>query len=297
MKARYRSRPTATARRRSPAQMEHLLASVQAIVTETEITLPDNPQITVRHLFYRLVARGVIEKTEGEYKSLVGHLSRWRRAELVPWSAFADSTRWHIRHETFDGVQDALTRTRETYRRDMWSTQPHYAELWLEKDAIAAIVSDVAVEFGVPVFVCRGFASLSSLYGAAQTFKDATASGKRVAIFHLGDFDPSGHAAADAIERTLTEDFGCAIAFKRLAVTRQQIRRLKLPTRPTKETDSRARDWTGGACVELDAMPPEKLREIVEMAITNLIDPYAWSQLVRVEDEEKAALEKICAMI
>src|SRR5439155_1835909 len=209
----YRSRPT----RRTPAQMAELLDAIQTILDAEE------HQITVRHLFYRLESIGVIPKTEPAYKSLVHHLSNWRRSEEIPWDAFADSTRWHIRKPTFDGVEDALQRTRETYRRDMWSTQPHYVELWLEKDAIASIVADVANEFGVPVFVCRGFASLSSLYGAAQTFREMAGNGKRVTIFHLGDYDPSGHAAADAIERTLIDDFECDRYFDRLAILPGQI--------------------------------------------------------------------------
>src|SRR5206468_2765880 len=107
---------------------------------------------------------------------------------------------------------------------------------------------------------------LSSLHGAAETFRDAESNGRRVTIFHLGDYDPSGHAAADAIERTLIGDFGCELDFERLAILPDQIDRLKLPTRPTKETDSRARNWTGEECVELDSMPPAEMRRIVEGA-------------------------------
>jgi hypothetical protein len=207
-------------RRRSQAEIAELLSAAQSIVDGEEYA------ITVRHLFYRLVGLSVIPKTENAYKALVKHLAHWRRSGEVPWDAFADSTRWYIRKQTFDGTADALQRCKETYRRDMWSNQSHYCELWLEKDAIASIVADVAEEFDVPILVCRGFASLSSLYTAAQVFKKAEANGKRVTIFHLGDYDPSGHAAADAIEWTLTQDLDCEIDFERLAVLPGQIDRL-----------------------------------------------------------------------
>jgi hypothetical protein len=272
--------------RRTLAEMDELLAAIHSILDGEE-----HP-ITVRHLFYRLVGLGVIPKTEGAYHLLVRHLSRWRRSGEIPWDGFADSTRWHIQAPTFDGVADALQRTRETYRRDLWSTQPYYVELWIEKDAIASIVADVANDFGVPVFVCRGFASLSSLYSAAQTFRDAEANGKRVTIFHLGDYDPSGHAAGDAIERTLIEDFDCELNFERLAILPGQITRLNLPTRPTKQTDTRARNW-GDESVELDAMSPSDMRELVEDAITDLIDPGAWNQLKKIEKAERESLAKI----
>ena len=57
--------------------------------------------ITIRHLFYRLVGLNVIAKTELAYKGLCGHLSRWRKSREVPWNAFSDSTRWHIKPPMF----------------------------------------------------------------------------------------------------------------------------------------------------------------------------------------------------
>src|SRR5262249_38086578 len=186
-----------------------------------------------------------------------------------------------------------LERCKETYRRDMWSTQPHYVELWLEKDAIASIVGNVADQFGVPIFVCRGFASLSSLHDAAQTFRRAEIKGKQVTIFHLGDYDPSGYAAANAIENTLTNEFGCFINFDRLAILPEQIERLNLPTRPTKQTDSRARNWDSDECVELDAMPPGEMCSLIENAITDLIDEREWEMMQKVEAAERESIQKL----
>src|SRR5437773_11957331 len=101
----YRSR---LIKRRSTAEMEELLSAILSILDGEEFA------ITVRHLFYRLVGLGVIPKTESAYKSLVHHLSNWRRNGEIPWDGFADSTRWHIRKPAFDGVEDALQRTRAT---------------------------------------------------------------------------------------------------------------------------------------------------------------------------------------
>jgi hypothetical protein len=257
--------------------MAELLDTVNTIAEGEESA------ITIRHLFYRLVGLGVIEKSERAYKSLCGHLSRWRKSGEVPWDAFSDSTRWHIRPPMFDGIADALKRTRESYRRDLWATQPYYTEVWVEKDAIAGIIADVTREFGVPLFVCRGFASLSSLYNASLTFKEVQQNGKAVMIYHLGDYDPSGHAAADAIEKTFEDDFDVAVNFERIAITREQIDELNLPTRPTKQSDSRARNWRGSECVELDSMPPAELRHLVEDAITSMIDQHQWKQIKKIE--------------
>jgi hypothetical protein len=148
---------------------------------------------------------------------------------------------------------------------------------------------------GQSLFVCRGFASLSSMYSASLTFKQAQQRGKEVAIFHLGDYDPSGHAAANAIERAFRERFDCSINFQRIAILPQQIEDFNLPTRPTKQSDSRARNWRGSECVELDSMPPSELRSLVENAVTSLIDWYEWEQLKQVEREEQETLERTLA--
>src|SRR5262245_12513111 len=210
----YKTSPT---KRRGRAQMAGLLSAIHDILDA------EKSAITIRHLFYRLVGLNVIPKSEVAYKGLCGHLSRWRKAGEVPWNAFSDSTRWHIKPTMFDSIADALRRTRDTYRRNLWTTQPSYVEIWVEKDAIAGVIDEVTESFGVPLFVCRGFASLSSMYSASQIFKEAQLYGKDITIFHLGDYDPSGHAAADAIERTFRETFDCSVNFERIAILADQI--------------------------------------------------------------------------
>lgn len=287
MSAAYETSPVKRARR-TDGQMGTMLAAIQGILNDAD------GAITIRHLFYRLVGLRVIEKTEAAYKGLCGHLSKWRRSEEIPWGAFADSTRWHIRHETFNGVQDALKNTVETYRRNFWSTQPFYLEVWVEKDAIAGIVAETANSFGVPVFVARGFASLSSLYSAANTFREVIAAGKTVIIYHLGDYDPSGVAAGESMKRAFRDDFRVDLHFIRAAVTEAQIELLNLPTRPVKTTDSRAKKWTGGECVELDTMPSAAIRSLVQTGITKYIaEEDQWQKLQKTEAMERATLEKI----
>jgi hypothetical protein len=58
--------------------MVAVLGAIQKILAGEE------DQITVRHLFYRLVGLNVIQKTEAAYKGLCGHLSKWRRSEEIP---------------------------------------------------------------------------------------------------------------------------------------------------------------------------------------------------------------------
>src|SRR5437879_2581166 len=81
---------------RNHSEMQRILQAIKTILQG------EDGQITIRHLFYRLSSGlHLIPKTEPAYKGLCGHLSKWRRAGDVKWSAFADNTRWHIRRPTF----------------------------------------------------------------------------------------------------------------------------------------------------------------------------------------------------
>ena len=272
---------------RTHGQMKKMLDAILAILAA------EKDPITIRHLFYLLVSQGIIEKTEAAYKALCSHLSKWRRSGAVPWNSFTDSTRWHIQGTTFYNMQDALNTTVETYRRNLWADQDHYLEVWVEKDAIAGIVAPKANAFGVPVFVCRGFASLSSLFSAANTFRRMAEAGKKVIIYHFGDYDPSGVAAGQSVLKAMRDDFRVELQFIRAAVTEEQIEEMNLPTRPTKTTGTHARHWTGGRSVELDAMPAAELRRLVESCITRHIDVDAWNTLRRTEEMERETLRQM----
>jgi hypothetical protein len=81
-------------------------------------------------------------------------------------------------------------------------------------------------------------------------------------------------------------------SFERLAVTYDQIGELSLPTRPTKQTDTRARSFEGGS-VEVDAIPPTVLRQIVEGAIRQHIDADALRVTEEAERSEREVLTRM----
>jgi len=274
--------------RRTRDEMQNCLDWALYIIAE------EDRQMTIRHLFYRLVGHDIIPKTEAAYKILCAHLSKWRRSGAIEWSAFADGTRWHIKTDTFDSMAAALQNTAETYRRNTWSTQKTYVEIWTEKDACASVIAQAADPFGVPVFVARGFASLSSLYDAANTFREAIQAGKEPIIYHFGDYDPSGVAAGDSIMRAFRDDFKVKVEFVRAAVTKEQIEKFKLPTRPTK-VSNHSKGWKGNS-VELDAMPSDEIMTLVESCITRHIDQREWAFLKTTEALEQKTLKMLPRM-
>ena len=245
--------------------------------------------MTVRQVFYQATVRGIVEKEESGYTKVQTDLVKMRRDGSLRYDWLTDNTRWQRKPRTFDSVEEALKETAKFYRKNLWADADCYVEVWLEKDALAGVVYPVTEMYDVPLMVARGYASLSFLYSAAEYINDLNVP---TYIYHFGDFDPSGVNASEKIEETLRELAPDAeINFERLAVTPQQIRQWRLPTRPTKKTDTRSKGF-GNISVELDAIEPNRLREIVQNAIEQHLPPERFEVLKAVEESERMIISK-----
>ena len=246
--------------------------------------------MTVRQVYYQATVRGIVDKTEAGYTKVQTDLVLMRRAGALPYDWLADNTRWQRKPITFNSIQDALDDTARFYRKALWSEVDAYVEIWLEKDALAGVILPITTMYDVPLMVARGYASLSFLHSAAEYINTLNSP---VYIYHLGDFDPSGVNAGEKIEETLHELAPKAdITFKRIAVTPQQIRSLKLPTRPTKTTDTRSKGF-GSISVELDAIPPDDLRCLVQVVIEQHLPKRQFDVLKAAEDSERGIIAKM----
>lgn len=242
--------------------------------------------MTVRQVFYQATVQGVVEKTEAGYGKVQTDLVVLRRSGALPYGWLADSTRWQRKPTTFNGIADALRDTAAFYRKSLWADANAQVEVWLEKDALSGVVYPITDAFDVPLMVARGYASLSFLHSAAEAIE---ADGRPAYIYHLGDYDPSGVDAGRKIEETLRELAPTAeIHFERLALTPEQIHHWRLPTRPTKETDSRSKGF-GAVSVELDAIAPDMLRTLVQSAIERHL-PYAQYEVLKAAEESERTL-------
>jgi hypothetical protein len=250
----------------------------------------DHPQ-TVRQVFYALTVRGVIAKAEIEYKqTVVRLLVEMREAGDIPFEWLADNTRWMRKPSSFTGIEACLNSTSNFYRRDLWAAMPVYVEVWCEKDALAGVLMEETEVYDVPLMTARGYSSLTFVHSAAMTIR---AKGKPAYIFHFGDLDPSGVDAARDIEAKLRRYAPDAeVHFERPAVTRAQVDEWNLPTRPTKQTDTRAKNFTGTS-VELDAIPARKLRELVRECIERHVDQRQLEVLKVAEASEREFLKMV----
>lgn len=249
--------------------------------------------MTVRQLFYQLASvLQVVGKTEAEYKGTVCRLTgEMRLAGELPWPWLVDNTRWIRKPSSYGSMADCLERSAGAYRRSLWSHVPAYVEAWLEKDALSGVFYDVTAEYDVPLMVTRGYPSLSYVKAAADQI---IATGKPTWIYYFGDYDPSGADISRDCEAKVRRFAPEAeIHFERVAVQDWQIDAWNLPTRPTKTKDSRSAGFGDTRSVEIDAIPPGRLRSMIRDVIAKHISSWEIEQLNKIQERERETLLSI----
>lgn len=285
MKGAYQACPTKRVRR-SKADIEGIKGAVY------EIVAADHP-MTVRQVFYQLVNRGTIEKTEEAYQgTVVRLLTAMRIAGDLPFAWIVDHTRRRRVTETWDSVDEAVQDTARFYRKSALKTSPAYIEIWVEKDALSGIMWDVTSEYDVPLLSSKGMPSLTFLHSTSEQIEWEWQARERPSyIYQFGDHDPTGALIPRTIETRLREFCPTApLTVERVSLTPEQITQHRLPTRPTKrEGNSHAHRFEGES-VELDALPPRLLKEMVREAIERHISRASLDALRTAEASERDLL-------
>jgi hypothetical protein len=243
--------------------------------------------VTLRQLFYRLVSIAVLPNTTNAYKSLSRYTARARREGSFP--ALMDRTREIHRYQSFSGPDDARAWLARIYRRDRTEGQPFSLYLGVEKSGIVEQLQEWFGDLGIPVLALAGYGSQSYVDIVAA---DVLASERPAVLLYAGDHDPSG----EDIDRDFVARTGCWDDVRRVALSAEQVDVYGLPPQPGKPADSRAAQFVArhGALVqvELDALPPETLRQLYSDAIADYWDDAAHSAAVDQEREDLAKLGK-----
>jgi len=246
--------------------------------------------MTIRQLFYRLVSAGLIPNDRKHYQLVSRIMTKARDDGRIPFEYITDRSRPEYKPNVFVDAAGYARAVQRSYRKDYWASQPNHVEIWVEKDAIIGSIEDVTDELGVTVRVGRGFLSTTRAHEIAQRFSNVD---KPITVFYLGDHDPSGQAIEsdlyDRIRKYGSGDFD----LERLAIFKSDITDYSLPPLRIKQSDSNAASFArkyGNECVELDALPPDVLRQRIKDAVEDLIDFDIWN---RAKATEKAEFDSI----
>ena len=252
-------------------------------------------ELTLRQVYYQLVARGYIPNNERSYKNLGNLINDGRLAGLIDWYAIIDRTRNLRNNSHWSTPESVISSAKYSYMLDRWKNQPNYVEVWVEKDALIGIVSQICRKLDVPHFSCRGYTSQSEMWSAAQRFIGQDDRESRT-IIHLGDHDPSGIDMTRDIQERL-ELFGADVNVKRVALTMEQIEQFNPPPNPTKLSDARSSGYIrqyGHECWELDALEPQVITNLINNEVTALCDIDLFEQIEDKEEIDKENIQKIC---
>jgi hypothetical protein len=232
------------------------------------------------------------------YKSLVDVLTRARLAGLIPMEAIADETRPVATWRTWPDVRGFLRSECDGifqgYWRDLMQSQPNQIELLVEKNTVAGVVKEVAMQYCIPMTSGRGFCSLPPRHEMAKRFK---ASGKeKLIVLIASDFDPDGEEIAHSFARSMRDDFGVNNVYPiKVALTAEQVRRFNLPPNMVaKEESSNYKKFVtrfGQNAFELEAIPPATLQTLVREAIDAVIDVPLFNAELALEKQDAAKLE------
>jgi hypothetical protein len=266
-------------------------SDIREIRKAIEDLLSSDHPMTCRQVFYRLVSQRSIGKTESEYQSTVVRLlSQMRRARELPFSWIADNSRWQRKPSSYDYLDDALEHIANSYRRNLWGDLDSYVEVWCEKDALSGVLYDITSKWDVPLMVTKGYPSLTFLHGAAKAIESK---GKPAFLYYLGDHDPSGVDISRFVEQGIREiALKVDLMFDRVAVNPDQIESMGLLTRPTKKSDSRSKSFEGES-VEVDAIVPSVLRQMVDSCISQHVDARTLASHQSAEQSERDTLAKL----
>lgn len=168
--------------------------------------------LSVRQVFYRLVAVHGYEKSEGAYSKLTGTISRARRAGYLEWASIRDGGQGRTLAANYfvdgDHFERSIRSAAKGLRLDRQRGQEAVIELWCEAGGMVPILRGIAEPYSARVNTGGGYDSVTAKHRLAERVRERAAGGLRTVILHVGDFDGSGEDMCNV----LREDAGAMVA-------------------------------------------------------------------------------------
>jgi hypothetical protein len=274
-------------------------------------------RLTLRQLYYQLVTRNLIANDDREYKRIGDIVSKGRLGGMLDWDIIEDRIRRPETPPEYDSLSELMDVALRSYRLPRLRGQNKYVELWVEKDALAGVLSPIARKYHITLMVNRGYSSTSAMREAGLRVRQAceTIYCDRAYVLYLGDLDPSGEDMVRDIDARLSQFLNkgnevtgfedgqvdieennlepIALQVQKIALTPEQVETYKPPPNPAKLSDSRSKEYVkrhGYSSWEVDALPPTTLRTIIETAIEGLLDMEQYEAMKQQEERDKIQL-------
>ena len=276
----------------------HLVDQAAAVLEDFQSQGYD---MTLRQLYYQLVAANVIPNTQRQYQRLSKVMTHARWAGMVPLDCLYDPGREPITPTSWESPQHIMDAVAKQYSTNRWRNGHAYVELWAEKDAVASVLRPVAREWQLTYQSARGFMGLGAMARARARIQHQVQEGKQVVILYCGDHDPSGQEIPRVVQDQLDRlcDFG-DITVRVIALTGSQVDEHDPPPQPAKPTDARywryVEEHNMTDVWELDALPPDVLANIAQTAVEEWL-PDDYRDIVESDTTTRGRLVELGAQL
>lgn len=254
--------------------------------------------LSVRQIYYQLVAADYFANTLANYNKIGNVISDGRMAGLISWDKIVDRNRTLYGTSTWDDPAAALRAMRRKYALDKWHDQEWRPTVLVEKAALEGVVGSMCNNLQVDYMAVRGYNSMSEAWSLGQRFARYYMKGQRPIVFYLGDHDPSGLDMTEDHRNRLSLFCGTPVIVQRLALNFDQIEKYNPPHNVAKDTDSRYEEYRkrfGDESWELDALNPLIIQELIRDAILLIRDEAKWDANLAREVDDLRAIDDMIA--
>lgn len=232
------------------------------------------------------------------YQALSRLLTSMRLEGIVPFGWIHDETRPYSLNRYWGDVgeyirEGILKKFSKGYWRNLTQSQPNFIQVVVEKMAVQGIASPVCQKYCVPMLTSRGHSSIDARHRIAKEFKES-GRGKLILLI-LSDFDPAGETIAESTVKSMRGDFHVKnIVASKVGLTYEQVVKFKLP--PSMDAKRSSPTYAnfvgkyGEGAWELEALPPDTLRQLLEQAVRSALNIDLFNAEVEKEKQEAAEL-------
>jgi hypothetical protein len=251
------------------------------------VTGYDTP-VTLRQLFYRLVADGWIDNSKSAYNYLSLKTANGRRRGTFP--ELADGSARRIHGGTgWNNPGDCINAAIDGYRRVHAEYQDYNIWIGCEKATMVEQLVHWFGDDGIKVVAFGGYSSHTYLKAIVDAVKR---DGRPAVLLYAGDFDPEG---IDILEDFEYRTHGAFHQVQRIALNDEQIGEYDLPESYGKPGSTRAPEFVRRygrlVQVELEALDPDDVHDLFDRALEPWWNETAFDRSMKQERQDMKALQ------
>lgn len=270
-----------TERKIRPGSTDWMRAMREGIPLVMQRYAESGPLI-VRAVYYLLLSAVLItlkatnRQNQASYKKLSMFLRDARLEGHIPWHVIEDRTRQPripggLCPDTWELPEP------EDFMRYAMDEQPNYLELWIEKEGSMSKLDSLSDKWGIMLVPTGGNQSVTRKHELVLRLREeAEGRNRRCIVLVVSDLDADGEKFPQDIKAWLKLE-GVHGEVKKVALTWEQVEEhhLIILKKTYTKTKAHYRNFVkkyGNIQVELDALHPKTLIDIVEKELSKLLD-------------------------